>query len=417
MFLVVTAWFNRFSADDFYFISELKTKSFSELYRHLYFNWHGRWTSNLIQVLSFQFSDFPKSLFIFNLISFAILFLSFWSFLKTILVKFKTRLSKSMQLVFSGVFMMIFFFCCVEPSSTWFWHTSTVVYLWSIAAFLFAFSIFLKENISILNYLLLAISCIYLGGSNEPLAIITIISLGFSFYKKKEKKFILGTILIFLSLSIDFMSSGTQHRDEITPGLSFINLILYAGYGSAKFLFFDFYKTFLPAILLSVPFYWLGNQTKNPKPFQLKKELLFSVFIIVLAIIINQFLVIYPLGGLAPHRATTASSILISIILVRFFFLLGNSGFQMNITPFLYLQLKGLFIFFLLTFFYHYQYSKAYDERMKQIVNSNEEIIKVKPLPFSGYIYSAEITTDSSHFLNQHLKNGLGLKQEIVLEN
>ncbi|MCB0409963.1 MAG: hypothetical protein KDD29_07060, partial [Flavobacteriales bacterium] len=158
LFLVVTAWFNRFSADDFYFIGELKTKSFSELYQQLYYKWHGRWTSNFVQLLSFRFI---KSLFVLNLISFAILFLSFWSFLKTILVQFKTELSKSMQLIFSGVFMMIFFFCCVEPSSTWFWHTSSVVYLWSIAALLFAFSIFFKENISILNYLLLAISCIY----------------------------------------------------------------------------------------------------------------------------------------------------------------------------------------------------------------------------------------------------------------
>jgi hypothetical protein len=53
---------------------------------------------------------------------------------------------------------------------------------------------------------------------------------------------------------------------------------------------------------------------------------------------------------------------------------------------------------------------------MNFIANNKEEIINVKPLPFSGYIYSAEISTDSSHFSNQHLKSGLGLDKLILLE-
>ena len=33
------------------------------------------------------------------------------------------------------------------------------------------------------------------------------------------------------------------------------------------------------------------------------------------------------------------------------------------------------------------------------------DIIEVKPLPYSGYIYSSEITTDAANFKNLHLKS------------
>lgn len=417
LFLINTAWSNRYSADDFYFIGELKTKSFSELYNHLYFNWHGRWTSNFLQVFSFQLAQLPKSLFVFNLTGFLILFLSIQSFLKTVLMQFKTELIQSKQLIFSSVFMMVFFFCCVEPSSSWFWHTSTVVYLWSVAAFLLMFSIVLKNKISSFNYLLLLICSIYLGGSNEPLAIISILILGYLFYKNRNKNLVISLLFLLSAFLIDYFSSGTNFRDKITPSLSFIDLILYTGYGSIKFLFFDFYKTFLPAILLSIPFYWLGKQANYSKPFQLKKELLASVSVIVLVIIINQFLVIYPLGGLAPNRSTTTSSIIIAMVFIRFFFLWGTSNQQVNLKPILYINALGMIALLLISSYVHFNYAKAYDERMEHIAKAKKAMIKVEPLPYSGLIYSAEITTDEDHFLNQHLKNGLGLKQDIVLEN
>lgn len=417
LFLINTAWFNRYSADDFYFIGELKTKSFSELYHHLYFNWHGRWTSNFLQVFSFQLAQLPKSLFVFNLTGFMILFFCIQAFLKTVLMQFKTELNQSKQLIFSGVFMMVFFFCCVEPSSSWFWHTSTVVYLWSVAAFLLMFSIVLKNIISPFNYLLLLICSIYLGGSNEPMAIISMLILGYLFYKNRNKNLVISLLVLLSAFVINYFSSGTNFRDEITPGLSFIDLILYTSYGSIKFLLFDFYKTFLPAIFLSIPFYWLGKQADYSKPFQLKKELLASVSVIVSVIIINQFLVIYPLGGLAPNRSTTASSILIAIVIIRFFFLWGISKQQVNLNPILYINAVGMVLFLIISSYLHFNYAKAYDERMVQIAKVKKAMIKLNPLPYSGFIYSAEITTDKDHFLNQHLKNGLDLKQDVMLEN
>ncbi len=65
----------------------------------------------------------------------------------------------------------------------------------------------------------------------------------------------------------------------------------------------------------------------------------------------------------------------------------------------------------------HYNYAKAFDQRVNFIKENDTQLIQVKPLPYSGYIYSSEITADVNNFKNQHLKNGLGVKNNIVLIN
>ena len=65
----------------------------------------------------------------------------------------------------------------------------------------------------------------------------------------------------------------------------------------------------------------------------------------------------------------------------------------------------------------HYNYANAVDERIEFIKENDQHLIVVKPLPKSGYIYSSEITTAATNFKNQHLKNGLEIKNDVVLEN
>ncbi|TXB66811.1 hypothetical protein FRY74_01100 [Vicingus serpentipes] len=419
IFLIITSGFNRLAADDFYYIGELSTKSVSEVYQHLYFKWHGRWTSNFSQVISFKFYEFPFFLFFANLISFSFLFLSTYSLAANLKKRFVLNLNKNELIVYTFVFLSVFFFCCVSPSSSWFWHTSAVVYLWSVTAFIYLFALFIKPSTSILEYVLLVLSSIYLGGSNEPLALFSLVFLSYHFYQTKKATTILSFSLILIAFLINYFSSGTTFRDGITPSLSFGNLIVYTGYGTLKFFLFSSYKTFIPALLLASPFYLLGQKQSAEKSFfNPKKELLFSFLFIIFFAILNQLLVIYALGGLAPDRSTTASSILIALVIVRYLYLLGKHH-KPN-----YLKLKliiifnciGLFVFTSITSYYHFNYAKAYDERMEGIANSSEKLITVRPLPFSGYIYSAEISTDTNYFSNQHLKAGLGLDQEIRLD-
>ena len=420
LFLVTTAWFNRWSADDYYFIGELNQKSFIEVYKHLHFNWHGRWTSNFFQLITFKYHHIPGFLFSLNLFTFSFLTISIYQLIKSVSKLISIQLSSKRIWMYSFAFLSVFFFCCVNPASTWFWQTSTVVYLWSVTAFIFLVSRLLKESISFFDYLILILSSIYIGGSNEPLAIITIIGLVFWYYRKKlDIKSMLSAVLILIALLINYFSSGTEFRDEITPGLGFIDLILYTGYGSLKYLLFNSYKTFIPAIILALPFYLLGRkQPPIGAGFNLKRETLVSFLIIIVAVVINQFIVVYALGGSAPDRSTTTSSIIISFVLVRYFFLLGQQHHnrKTNLAIVVLVSVIGMLVFNGFTSIYHYRYAKGYDQRIESIKSSKNGVIEVAPLPFSGYIYSAEISSDNKYFLNQHLKNGLGLKQEVVLK-
>ncbi|NQX98319.1 MAG: hypothetical protein HRT73_10640, partial [Flavobacteriales bacterium] len=218
---------------------------------------------------------------------------------------------------------------------------------------------------------------------------------------------------------INYLSPGTLHRDEITPSLSFIDLMLYTGYGSIKFLLFSIYKTFIPALFIAVNFYLLGEKLSKPifQNFKPLPELIKSLIIIGITIFLNQIIVIYALGGLAPDRSSITSSIIIAIILIRYLFLLGNYH-QKKYTQIKYLLIINIITLIGFNLYYtdiHYNYAKSVDKRIVFIKENDTEIIWVKPLPNSGYIYSAEITEDANNFKNQHLKNGLGVKNNIVL--
>ena len=63
-------------------------------------------------------------------------------------------------------------------------------------------------------------------------------------------------------------------------------------------------------------------------------------------------------------------------------------------------------------------YVKAYDERVKQLqdlqASRNKNTIQLKPLPSSGLLYWEELKEDTTFYVNQQLKKGLGLDYQIT---
>ena len=423
LFLVITSYFNRFAIDDYHFIGQLKVASFSEIYSHLYYHWHGRWTSNFLLLFFLKYNQLPFFLMIFNLLSFGLLYVGIVRLFKSINEFYQLQFQNKTILTYSAIFIGVLFFCTITPNETWFWYTSSVVYFWSTIAFFFGFNLFFTKTKRWFDYLIFVISTIYIGGANEPLTFF-IISILLLLILKKKEVFLsgLGLVLIGSAFLINYLSDGTTHRNLITPNLSAINLVLYTGYSTVKFLFFSIHQTFIPALFLSAPFYLLGkkinmlNLVENFKPF---KALFWSISLIIATVIINQLSVVYALGGLSPDRAGMASSVVIAIILVRYLFLLGNYH-QQNYDALKYVMIVNVIFLFGFNIFYfnvHQQYAKAVDERMEFIMKNDASTIVVEALPKSGYLYSSEITTDSTNFKNTNLKEGLSLKHNVVLKN
>lgn len=420
LFLLIAFFFNRFAVDDYHFIGELRTSSFSKIYSHLYYDWHGRWTSNFLLVYLLKFHQLPLFLTLYNIFSVSVLCFGIFRLLKSVNSYYNLNFSKKILLTYTIISISVFFFCTISANDTWLWYTSTVVYLWSTIAFFWGVNLFFNKKKNFFNYLIFGVSAIYIGGSNEPLTFLIILSLLFMLAKKREFTLsTVGIIAICASFLINYLSPGTQHRDVITPDLNFVDLALYTGYSIIKYLFFTIYKTFIPALFLGLPFYLLGKKIntaliENFKPI---KALVSSLVLIIGVVGLNQLIVVYALGGLSPDRSGIASSIVIAIILVRYLFLLGNYH-QEKYNAIKYLLVLNVVVLIGFNGYYanvHYTYSKAVDERIEFIKQHDNGIIRVSSLPKSGYIYSAEITSDANNFKNQHLKNGLGVKNDIVL--
>lgn len=419
IFLLTTFFFNRFAIDDYYFIGELNTNSFKQIYNDLYYKWHGRWTSNFLLVYFIQFYKIPLFLMLYNIITVGLLYLGIVRLAHSINSFYHFKFNKKTILTYSAIFISVLFFCTISANDTWLWYTSSIVYLWSTIAFFYGANLFFVKHKSFLDYGVFVISAIYIGGSNEPLTIFIILGLLLLLFKN-EKIIILsmGLGLITAAFLINYLSPGTLNRDAITPNLSFIDLMLYTGYSSVKFLFFTIHKTFIPALFLSLPFYFVGKNaiivTDTFKPIQ---SLIQSVILIVGVVILNQLIVVYALGGLSPDRSSITSSIIIAILAVRYLFLLGSHHKEKDspIKYVLILNVIGLIAFNLYFASIHYNYAKTFDERIEYILYYKSDIIEVKRLPNSGYIYSSEITTDATHFKNLHLKNGLGIDRDIIL--
>lgn len=421
VFLCSCFYFNRFAVDDFYFIGEIKNSSFLETYKHLHFKWHGRWTSNFALLSFIQFYNAPYFLQLFNLLSFFMLFMVCFQLLKAISSCYELELSKPNLFVYSSIFLSIFFFSTQSPNETWFWYTGSVVYLWSIIAILGALKIFFISNPKFSSYFIYFIGLIYIGGANEPLVLFSTIPLLWLIVKDiKRKVAFAGLLLLILSFLINYLSQGTINRDEITPSLGFIDLILYSGYGTVDFLFFEFNRTFKNGLILAIPIYILGKSFKGKfEWFKPIKHLIMAVLLIGLVCFLNTMIVVFALGSLAPDRALISSSLFIAIIITAYLFLLGSYS-KSNKSIVYYSPILGVILMVVIIidgFIIHSTYAKAQDERIEFLKKENKEVIKVKPLPPSGYLYSTEITEDAYHFKNQHLKNGLGLKNEVVLDN
>ena len=422
VFLFVTAWFNRFSADDYLFIGELKNFSFAEIYQKLYLTWNGRWTYNFVILFFIQFSEYKYFLVAFNGLSFLLLFYSIYLVLTALNKKYETNLNFKTVLLYTIVFSGVFFFFTHFTGQSWFWISASLAYLWSCIFFLFGLSSWLKPTHRFFDYLVIIICCLYIGGSNEVLALLTILLLFVSFFFKGNKVLKVITLIVMLgSIGVNYFSVGTTFRNNLTPNLPFVDLVLYVGYGTVKYVFIDFYKTILPAIIFGFPFFILGTKSNNQfcRNFNVKTELFKTLVFVFLVVIINQFIVIYSLGGLAPERSTITSSLFGSFAIVRFMFLYGNhlKKVKINFKPVLLIVVVLMLVFNGVFYVIHKNYSQSVDERTTIILsNHKNEPIKLKKLSDAGYLNSAEITADSTNFLNQHLKYGLGIDQQIVLK-
>ncbi len=136
----------------------------------------------------------------------------------------------------------------------------------------------------------------------------------------------------------------------------------------------------------------------------------------------------YIMQDVALNRTLTHVSFLIVTFCLYVAFMIGyNSSIEIKLLKQLFsssLIILGIVLSIHIINQYRIvsEYTKANDDRIVYLtelkLKGQTELVELDPLPPSGFLHSAEITTDAAFEQNQHFKNGLFLNFQIrVKEN
>jgi hypothetical protein len=436
-------YFNRLAADDFYFLFAQQKYGTVQAVLNSYEQYSGRWTAYSLTCWLLQFWDKPLFLPLFFSLTFLLFYAVVFRLFNLILKSQDISLTRVEKLLYSVLFTS----CCLISSNnfgeTWLWFTSVCSYWLSLIALLFLLCEIFSKKFNLISTVLLLILPIYIGGASESYALVSIlifILLLFYGYTKKVKiielsfglsriKISLILILLITSFSITASAPGNLIRLSQLPTQGTLIQIISPFKALVHMSFHLLSPEFLLLLLFATPFYFLGGELnqkqKTPKRFY-KKNILFFIILVFSGI----FLLVLPasllLNETPPVRALSQVYFFLSATMCIALYYLGQIWpIQDRFKQFVK-SLHVLLLLFVLLYllFNHYPKAKSYafnyDKRMKILIENKttqKKLLLLPPLGNPAWFYSAEISSDTNHFTNQHLRNALELPFPIALEN
>lgn len=407
--------------------------------KDLYTSYSGRWTAySLTGSIVYLCYKFPVTLFAFNIITISILIFLLYNITRILLEKIsKTVLPRNLIFVFTLILTSALFFTSFNKGETWFWLVQVCTYLWSIIAFLVIILVILNNNNNKwLDSIILIISSVFTGGASESYAMIFILILILSlilintselfktiFHNKKSVRnnLMLSILIICISFFITAIAPGNEVRLNALPQPSLIERMVIPVKSFAGLLIFKISLIIPVLILFCLPWLILGNYfSSGNKKYNFRFEIKPFIYLILLL-----FVFILPTSIIMSETGPDRALAIISFILVFFFsgwFYYVGLNFNLNkeiLKPVKVFSAPAIVFIMIVQIFIQYEktsaYAKAYDARIHFLKNvKNERVfLEVEPLPDSGMLYSAEISTDPLHFTNKFLASALGLNNKV----
>ncbi|MCX6291501.1 MAG: hypothetical protein NT126_07025 [Bacteroidetes bacterium] len=430
---------NRVAADDYYFLKLAVNNGMWDGMIVSMHSWVTRWAAILFLNGILPVSSGFHSLLPYHLFTILIFLFALMNFSKAILQKFSSvKISSATLLLYSVLFFASFFFFSFSTGETFFWITSTAMYLWSVIFFIFGFSMMLQKEIKWRNIPVIIGCFLFIGGAAESVSIniliLAVILLGYQFYKNKfsfkmfwneegNKMVLLAASALIFSLWISYSGEGRMLRQSALPHTGILNGLYINIKSLGKLLLFQLPLKIHWFIFLSVPWMVLGRHfSKNENEglekifFQLVKFFAAFVMLSFLSFIPSSFL----LGETGPFRTWILISLYLTILCSATGFYLGYKA-DWNDKLLLRFFSVSMMVLILLTTIHIIQqkeitseYSTAVDKRINVLVQmknrTDQSIIVLEPLPPPGMLFSSEISADSSASQNQHLKNYFNLE-------
>jgi hypothetical protein len=429
----------RHAADDFHYLIKTQELGIWDSTVYYFNNWNTRWASTMVRSGLLYFGI---SLFVVNICSLILGLVSIKTFISTIISPTRIPFTSKQQWIVAAYLLMAVFYATFGKADSWFWLSAAPSYLWGCFAALLGGSLLLKESKSVLRYLAIVGLFIYVGGSSESVALATIISLcylGFISHKRKlqidinRKALHLATVCCFISFGICLIGPGLDVRKEFLPQYPLSDKLVVGFWNYFKFNFKEI-PLLLPLVILIVsPFGFFGRKHLQFQLISIKEVFWENKRIWGLAdltIAILAFSLAMIMGEMGPTRTWIPITFIVITISVFIAYQLGTWIYIKSNGKLIYLVVGAqiLLFSFQVGMGYHQisktnQYAMAVDERMKLIPSfmvDKSMIHRLEPLPESAWLFSSEITSDTTHFTNNHLelffynKYNLALKDSIT---
>ena len=286
-----------------------------------------------------------------------------------------------------------------------------------------------------LTLVILSFCGFLIGGTNGTLSLflLIIISIGLviSFLKIKRFKipqsYLYSTIAFYLTLHLAFLlmyiGNGNEIRSSYFNSIGVLESIV-LNFKFCGIIIVKLISKILPfCILFSIPLIITIKNYTQPlslKTFFLKMS--FSIIILLISIYVFQLPITYKTQDVGAERTLYPLAIITFTFCCYNFYQIGlilknNKKIKNVISHFAVISAIALNTFQLIKQKnISSEYSKAFDQRLLQINNEiDNDLIILEPLPKSGYIHSAEISTSSKHFTHEQLKKGLKINGELQL--
>lgn len=447
---VVLSFYNRVADEDLVFVQIVQSKGFFEFINWFYHSWSGRFSSifcfALVMDATSIFEHRHYFLFLYHTIAFSILIYSANKIIRTGIHKiFQVTISLQTSLVYTILFVAGFYFSTFEHSQVWWWISASVDSLMGIVMLLLGISMLIKEKKTVLHYLFIIISFIYVGGGYEVYSFIVgaLFTAGFiylhfikklSFAELKSTVFFKGIALAFITYFISAIISYTA------PGNFVRRMSFMADYIIPTGMFHNSSITLTPEIFLQKRYFvalaiasiWLLIGMKLRTKFadtQTAKTLNKIAFILFLLIIVSFcitflfqlfVLVNYPI----PLRGWTFTSFSIYCFASFLFLTFGyHLSLELIFLRKIIVIIIPLFILSANTVYLYreYNFTKAYSNEYDKLITILQEtkmqkdtkVLYVNPMPDSGMLLPLEL---EKKWITDPLKQIFNLDYEIQVK-
>ena len=434
----VLSFNNRISHDDFYSMYIVEEFGVIDGVSLIYNQWCTRYVALLISFFIASFLKFKTTLVIYQLFLVLLCSSSIYLFLTGLKNIVNISFTKFKLINYSIFITCAIFYCSFNIGETWFWLSSSCTYLLSCIVLIFSVGTILTNANTFLNYVVLIVCGITIGGSNGTLSLTLLIFLTFffiflwakksqlssiKFSSSKVNKCIVLYLVVHLAFIVMYLGNGNQIRSSFFKEISIFTALI----DNIKFSGIIFLKIIPKIIPYCLIFSIVTSTILTPisAPNSIKsslKKICFSILFLGLVIYIFQLPITYKTQDIGAERTLYPLAIITFFVFTFCFYQFGKLFTNKKHIQKVLSITAVILIIGLNSFQLHNQYhiSKSYresfDNRLIQITQQiNNKQILLDPLTESGYLHSAEISNDSNHFTHDQLKLGLKIKGQLKL--